>query len=102
MDEPGHWPLPPGYGLVELPEDYAGFVAAMRLHLPPAVEVELRSGDDARRAIALSKLIVRWNFVDEVGAAIPLTPGAIFDLPHDMLDWLCVSFLLRVIELPQV
>lgn len=89
---------------VYLTDHYDGFEATMRLNPRRAVLDELRSGDTRRCTDAMAQIVTQWNFCDEAGVAIPLTPDEMYNLPDDLLAAVITGYLEefnRVVDVPK-
>ena len=64
---------------IELPEPYAGWTATVWTNMPMAIYDALDTGAIRERLEALSSVILEWNFVDDAGDQIPITPDAIYE-----------------------
>lgn len=77
--------LPVRTARVELDGEYAGYWATMRLNPRRSTIDGLSSGETRPACDALARLIVAWNFTDEEGRALDVTPEEVYDLPDEML-----------------
>jgi hypothetical protein len=64
---------------IELPEPYEGWTATVWTNMPMAIYDALDTGTMRERLEALAKVILDWNFVDDAGDPIPITPEAIYE-----------------------
>lgn len=77
--------LPIRSATVELDGDYAGFMCKMRLNPRRSVVQGMTLGEIRALSESLAKVIISWNFVDEDGEPLEITPENIHDLPDDLL-----------------
>lgn len=62
---------------VTLPEPYAGWTATIRTNISMGVYEQLLSGDWDTQFTALAATVLEWNFVDDAGEPVELTPAAL-------------------------
>lgn len=63
---------------IELPAPYEGWTATVRTNMPMATYDALDTAAPQERLKALASVILEWNFVDDAGDQILITPEAIY------------------------
>lgn len=62
---------------ITLPEPYEGWTATVRTNIPMTCYERLSSGDWDEKIAALAETVLEWNFVDDAGEPVALTPEAL-------------------------
>jgi hypothetical protein len=71
---------------IELEGSYEGWTAMVRVNMPVVQYNVLFGGSWAERFGALAEVVLEWNFVDDEGMEIPITPDGMELLPLDLLQ----------------
>ena len=93
--------LPIKLSELKLTGEWEGWECTVRTNPPISVFADIASGDFDRIVKGVSKIIVKWNFVDENGEPFgPPTLETVNELPVELITVVANSYVGELTKLP--